>query len=56
METKLFILAATLSCAFSSASFAMTKAEFNTQKDTVKGGYKVSRDKCNSLKANAKDI
>lgn len=56
MKTKLFILAATLSCAFSSASFAMTKAEFNTQKDTIKGEYKVSRDKCNSLKANAKDI
>jgi hypothetical protein len=56
MKTKLLILAAALSCAFSSATFAMTKVEYTTQKDTITGDYKVSRDKCNSLKANAKDI
>lgn len=56
MNAKLLILAAALSCAFSTASFAMTKAEYSTQKDTIAGDYKVSRDKCNSLKANVKDI
>ena len=56
MKTKLFILSAVLSCAFSSASFAITKADYNMQEDVIDGNYKVSRDKCNSLKANAKDI
>lgn len=56
MKTKLLILAASISCTFASASFAMTKPEYTTQKDAITGTYKVSRDKCNSLKANAKDI
>lgn len=56
MKTKLLILAAAISCTFASASFAMTKVEYTTQKDTITGDYKVSRDKCKSLKANAKDI
>ena len=56
MKTKLLILAAALSCVFSSGTFAMTKVEYTAQKDTISGDYKVSRDKCSSLKANAKDI
>ena len=56
MKTRLLILAAALSCAFSTATLAMTKVEYKTQKDTITGDYKVSRDKCGSLKANAKDI
>lgn len=56
MKTKHLIVAAALSCAFSSVAFAMTKVEYTTQKDTISGDYKVSRDKCNSLKANVKDI
>ena len=56
MKTKLLILAAALSCAFSTATLAMTKVEYTAQKDTIAGDYKVSQDKCGSLKANAKDI
>jgi hypothetical protein len=56
MKTKLLIFAAAISCTFASASFAMTKVEYTTQKDTITGDYKVNRDKCNSLKTNAKDI
>lgn len=56
MKTRLFILAAALSCAFSTATLAMTKAEHTTQKDTIAGDYKTARDKCGSLKPNAKDI
>ena len=56
MKTKFLILAAALSCAFASTTFAMTKVEYTTQKDTITGAYKVSRDKCASLKSNAKDI
>jgi hypothetical protein len=56
MNTKLFLLASAITCFASSASFAMTSVEHKTQKDAISGDYKVSRDKCNSLKANAKDI
>ena len=56
MKTRLFILVTALSCAFSTATLAMTKAEYTTQKDSIAGDYKVARDKCGSLKANAKDI
>ena len=56
MKTKLLIIAAALTCVFSSAAFAMTKAEYTTQKDTITGTYKVSRDNCKTMKANAKDI
>ncbi len=56
MKTQLLILAAALSCTFVGATFAMTKVEYTTKKDTITGDYKVSRDKCNSLKVNAKDI
>ncbi len=56
MKFKLLLVAAALSCTFSSATFAITKVEYTTQKDTITGDYKASRDKCNSLKANAKDI
>jgi hypothetical protein len=56
MKTRLLILTAALSCVFSTATLAMTKVEYTTQKDTIMGDYKVARDKCASLKANAKDI
>jgi hypothetical protein len=56
MKTRLLMLSVAISCALSSAAFAMDKVEYKTQKDAIAGDYKVSRDKCNSLKANAKDI
>jgi hypothetical protein len=56
MNFKLITLTAALVCAFSSAAFAMTKAEYTTKKDAITADYKVSRDNCKDLKANAKDI
>ena len=56
MKFKLVLMSVALTGVFSNAAFAMTKAEYKTEKDTIKGAYKVSRDKCGSLKANAKDI
>jgi hypothetical protein len=56
MNIKRLMLAAAISCTVSSVSFAMTKVEYTTQKDAILGDYKVARDKCASLKANAKDI
>ena len=56
MKTKLLLLSVALSYVFSGAALAMTKVEYTAEKDTISGDYKVSRDKCNSLKANAKDI
>jgi hypothetical protein len=56
MKTKLLLLSIVITFSFSNAALAMTKVEYKTQKDMISGDYKVSRDKCNSLKANAKDI
>lgn len=56
MKTRLLFICAALSCAFSASALAMTKAEYNTQKDVIAADYKTSRDKCNSLQANARDI
>ena len=35
---------------------SMTKVEYNTEKDRISGEYKAAKDKCGSLKDNAKDI
>lgn len=56
MKTKLLILSAALISVFSSATFAMTKVEYTAKKDTITADYKVGRDQCKDLKANAKDI
>lgn len=56
MKTFPLIFAVVLGCIASSAVLSVTKLEHTTQKDMIAGVYKVSRDKCNSLKSNAKDI
>ncbi len=56
MNTKLLMLSLALSCTFAGSAIAMTKAEHKTQKDQISADFKVNRDKCASLKANAKDI
>jgi hypothetical protein len=56
MKTRLLIAVAALTCAFSGFTFAMTKVEYTAQIDTINSDYTVSREKCNSLNANAKDI
>ena len=35
---------------------AMTKTEYNTQKDSTSAQYKLAKGKCNSMKDNAKDV
>ena len=56
MKSKLLLLSFAVSCAFSNAAIAMTKVEYKTQKDAISSSYKADREKCNALKANAKDI
>ncbi len=56
MKIKLLVLSAALSCTFANMAFAMTKVEYKTQKDAITAEYKVNSDKCDSFKANAKDI
>ncbi len=56
MKSKLLLLSFAVSCAFSNAAIAMTKVEYKTQKDAISSTYKADREKCNALKANAKDI
>ena len=53
MKIKLLMLSALVSCAFAGNAMAMTKAEYNTQKDQVTAEYKVNRDKCSTMKDNA---
>ncbi|WP_309679375.1 hypothetical protein [Polaromonas sp.] len=56
MNIKLLMLTAAVSCAFAGNAMAMTKDEYKAQKATVSADYKANRDKCGTLKANAKDI
>ena len=56
MKIKICSLIAAMGCMAATASFAMTRAEYAAQKKINSDSYKVSRDKCGSLKANAKDI
>jgi hypothetical protein len=56
MKTQITILAAVLSCAFAGQTMALTKEEYKAQDDRISADYKAAREKCNTLKANAKDI
>lgn len=56
MKIKLLMLTLAMSCTFAGGAMAMTKTEYKAQQDTIVGQYKVAKDKCSGLKANAKDI
>lgn len=56
MKTKLLMLTAVMSCAFAGQAMALTKEEYKAQGDRISADYKAGRDKCATLKANAKDI
>ncbi|HSV52827.1 MAG TPA: hypothetical protein VLJ57_11955 [Burkholderiaceae bacterium] len=56
MRQKLIMLAVVAACAWTSGAMALTKDEFNTQKDRIEADYKAAKEKCKDLKANAKDI
>jgi len=56
MKTRLLMLTAVMSCAFAGHAMAMTKEEHKAQEDRISADYKASRDKCGTLKDNAKDI
>ena len=56
MKTKILMLGMAMSCIFAGNALAMTKAEYDMQKKQVSADYKVNREKCGSLKDNAKDI
>lgn len=56
MKTRVFMLGMAMSCIFAGNALALTKAEYDTQKNRINADYKVNRDNCGSLKSNAKDI
>ncbi len=56
MKTRLLLLTVAMSCAFAGNAMALTKVEYKTENDRISGEYKVNKDKCDALKANAKDI
>jgi len=54
--TKLTMLALAMSFGCATSAMALTSAEYKAQKTSIEADYKVNRDKCGSLSANAKDI
>ncbi|MEO7887834.1 MAG: hypothetical protein ABI893_08010 [Polaromonas sp.] len=56
MKTRLLMLSAVMSCAFTGNVMALTKQEYKTEKDRISADYKAGKDKCATLKDNAKDI
>lgn len=56
MKTRVMMLTAVLSCAFAGQAMALTKEEYKTQDGRISADYKATREKCNTLKANVKDI
>ncbi len=54
-QHKLIAMAVAASFACGGA-FALTKDEYKAQKDRIEADYKVNKNGCDSLKANAKDI
>ena len=56
MKAKYLFLSLIVSGIFAGPAIALTKAEYDTQKNQVTADYKVNRDKCGSLQDNAKDI
>ncbi|MBX3659056.1 MAG: hypothetical protein KF740_11525 [Ramlibacter sp.] len=56
MKLKLLTLALATSCVWAGAVHAMSKDEFTAQKDRIEADYKAGKERCASLKANARDI
>jgi hypothetical protein len=50
------LIAAVASGLLATSAFAMTAAEHKAAKDTITADYKVNKQKCDALQANAKDI
>ena len=56
MKTKLALLTLAMSCTFATSAMALTKAEYKAENTRISSEYKVNKEKCGALKANAKDI
>ena len=56
MKHKLLMLTIALSCTFAGNAMALTKDEYKAGKDRISADYKSSKQKCDDLKSNAKDI
>ena len=56
MKHHIALLTLAASFAWSGQALALTKAEHDAQKDRIEADYKASRESCESMQANAKDI
>ena len=56
MKTRLALLTIAVSCTFAASAMASTKAEYKAEKTRISADYKVAKEKCAPMKANAKDI
>ena len=56
MQRRLAAVAAAFLCAGAASTMAMTKEEHKAENDRIESSYKAARERCNSLKDNAKDV
>ena len=56
MKHQLITMAVAACCMAAGTAGAMTKEEHKAQKDRIEADYKAAKAKCDSLKANAKDV
>lgn len=56
MKHKLLMLTLALSCTLAGNAMALTKEEYNAGKDRISADLKANKQKCDGLKANARDV
>lgn len=56
MKHSIALLTLAASLSFGGHALALTKAEYDVQKERIEADYKASRERCDSMQANAKDI
>jgi uncharacterized protein with WD repeat len=56
IKQPMIVLCMALSCAWAAQASAMSKDEYKAGKDRIEADYKAQKQRCDGLKANAKDI
>lgn len=56
MKKPLALITLAVSLIWGGSALALTKAEYDAQKDRIEADFKTSRERCGSMQANAKDV
>lgn len=56
MKHPLALITMAVSLTWGGSALALTKAEYDAQKDRIEADFKTSRERCGSMQANAKDV